>query len=467
MVLLALLVTLGAATVTSRGEQRSPADRPWPPGVLAGRPADSRPLSPEEALETFHLAPGYRVELVASEPLVQDPVAIDWDPDGRLWVVEMPGYMRDIAGRDEHDPIGRVVVLEDRDGDGKMDRRTVFADRLVMARAVKVLDRGVLVGEPPHLWLMRDTDGDLRADTKALVTDATTDGVEIDPQNNANALDWALDNWMHMAGQVDIALRLKRGAFEVRRTLRRGQWGVTHDDSGRIYRNSNESALHVDVVPTAYFARHPNLLRTRGSYERLADDNPDLNVVWPVRRTPGLNRAYQFGILREDGSLARYHGGVRAARVSRRSPAVRAVRQRVRGRASRERREPDRRQRRRDDDPGAEGVRARRIPGVDRRALPAGLSRQCARRHDHDCRHVSRDSRAPALDDRVSARSDSSRGGWSSRPGMAGSIASCTRRTRRDTSWRDSGRSLKNASPADLAPRCRIRTAGGATRRSG
>ena len=92
----------------------------------------------------------------------------------------------------------------------------------------------------------------------------------------------------------------------MRRTLRRGQWGVTHDDSGRIYRNSNESALHVDVVPSAYFARHPNLLRTRGSYERLADDNPDLNTVWPIRRTPGLNRAYQFGILREDGTLARY-----------------------------------------------------------------------------------------------------------------------------------------------------------------
>jgi putative membrane-bound dehydrogenase-like protein len=302
--LFALLVTLAASTVTGRGEQRSPGGRPWPPGVLATS-ADSRPLPPRDALETFHLAPGYRVELVASEPLVQDPVAIDWDPDGRLWVVEMPGYMRDIAGADEHDPIGRVVVLEDRDGDGQMDRRTVFADRLVMARAVKVLDRGVLVGEPPHLWLMRDTNGDLRADTKTLVTDGYG-RLEIDPQNNANALHWGIDNWMHMAGQVDIALRLKRGAFEVRRTLRRGQWGVTQDDSGRIYRNSNESALHVDVVPTAYFARHPTLLRTRGSYERLADDNPDLNLVWPVRRTPGLNRAYQFGILREDGSLARY-----------------------------------------------------------------------------------------------------------------------------------------------------------------
>ena len=91
------------------------------------------------------MAPGYRLELVASEPLIQDPVAIDWDVQGRLWAVEMPGYMRDVAGGNEHDPIGRIVVLEDTNDDGKMDKRTVFADGLVLARALKVLDHGVLV----------------------------------------------------------------------------------------------------------------------------------------------------------------------------------------------------------------------------------------------------------------------------------------------------------------------------------
>ena len=95
------------------------------------------------------MPPGYRVELVASEPLVQEPVAIDWDTEGRLWVVEMPGFMADITGSNENDPIGRVVVLEDTNGDGAMDKRTVFADGLVLARSLKVLDRGVLVAEPP------------------------------------------------------------------------------------------------------------------------------------------------------------------------------------------------------------------------------------------------------------------------------------------------------------------------------
>ena len=68
------------------------------------------------------------------------------------------------------EPINRVVVLEDTDGDGVMDKRTVFADKLVLPRALKVLDHGVLVGEPPNLWLMKDTNGDLKADTKELVS---------------------------------------------------------------------------------------------------------------------------------------------------------------------------------------------------------------------------------------------------------------------------------------------------------
>jgi mono/diheme cytochrome c family protein/glucose/arabinose dehydrogenase len=301
-----IAVLLTAATLA--GLELAPAGhvqgRPWPP-IVSPSSDSSLPLAPIDALKTFSMPPGYRVELVASEPLVQEPVAIDWDPDGRLWVVEMPGFMADITGSNERDPIGRVVVLQDRDRDGRMDTRTVFADGLVLARSVKVLDRGVLVAEPPNVWLMRDTNGDLKADVKELVTDRYGRR-ETDPENNANGFDWGLDNVMHTAGQADIELRLKNGAFEVLPTLPRGEWGVTHDDAGRAYRNTNESALHVDVVPTAYFARNPALLRTRGSYERLADANPGLNVIWPARPNPGTNRAYQVGIDRADGTLERF-----------------------------------------------------------------------------------------------------------------------------------------------------------------
>lgn len=293
-----------AVSLAGQSRQRSPADRPWPPGVQKV-PSESPALSPEDALKTFYMPPGYHVELVASEPLVQEPVALDWDLAGRLWVVEMPGFMADLRGSNEHDPIGRVVVLEDTNGDGRMDKRTVFADGLVLARSIKVLDRGVLVAEPPNVWLMRDNDGDLRMDSKERITDQYG-RFDADPQNNANGFYWGLDNRMYTAGLADIQLRLKDNVFEVQHTLPRGEWGVSQDDAGRTYRNTNESALHVDLVQTSYYARNPNLARTRGSYERLADANPDLNIVWPVRPNPGTNRAYQLGIDREDGSLARF-----------------------------------------------------------------------------------------------------------------------------------------------------------------
>ena len=275
----------------------------WPPGVQQV-PEESPPLSPAEALKTFSMPPGYRVELVASEPLVQDPVMIDWDGDARMWVVEMPGYMPDINASGERAAIGKVVVLEDTNADGRMDKRTVFQDGLVLARWLKVLDRGVLVAEPPNLWLFQDTNGDLRADRKELVTDRYG-RKEGNVEHNANSLLWALDNSIYTS-EIDVDLRLSNGKFDVRRTLSRGQWGITQDDAGRIFRNTNESALHVDIVPARYYLRHPHLLRARGSYESLTGPNGELNEVWPIRPTRGVNRGYQFGILRQDGTLARY-----------------------------------------------------------------------------------------------------------------------------------------------------------------
>ena len=144
-------------------------------------------MSPEEEMKTFSLPPGYRVELVASEPMIESPILMDFDADGRLWVLEMLSFLPDTSGRDSREPINRVSVLEDTNGDGKMDKKTVFADKLLMPRALKVLDHGVLIGEPPNLWLMKDTNGDLVADTKDVVVNTygnANGGIE----HNANSL---------------------------------------------------------------------------------------------------------------------------------------------------------------------------------------------------------------------------------------------------------------------------------------
>ena len=240
-----------------------------------------------------------------AEPLVQDPIAVDWDADGRLWVVEYPEYVRNLTDPEPNlEPIGRIGVLEDTDNDGTMDKRTVFADGLVQGRSVKALDHGILVHEPPDIWLMKDTNGDLRMDTKEKV--GTDHGRrEGSVEGNANTLRWGLDNYLHSAGSsVSSQLRLKDGTWGVAPTLSRGEWGVGQDDFGRMFRNSSEATLQVDLVPTPYLARNPTQIRTRGSYEVLTNDVNNINEVWPVRPNPGTNRSYQYGILRpSDGTI--------------------------------------------------------------------------------------------------------------------------------------------------------------------
>ena len=272
--------------------------------LAVGSPDEPAPaLSPANALKTFHMPPGYRLELVASEPMIGDPIAIDIDPDGRVWVVEMRGFMPTADERNTaRAPVCRIVVLEDRDDDGKMDRSTVFLDELVLPRGVKVLTGGVLVAEPPYLWLVRDTNGDLRADAKEPLR-GDFGRREANPEHNANGLLWGIDNWIYTSAH-DGQLRFTNGALEHHTTLRRGQWGVTMDDVGRIYRNWNEQPAFVDLVPSRYYARNPTLTRTRGSYEPLM--KPAEMTVWPVRPNRGVNRGYRAGWLRDDGTLVTY-----------------------------------------------------------------------------------------------------------------------------------------------------------------
>lgn len=257
--------------------------------------------TPQEELSRFRLAEGYRLELVAAEPLVQDPVAIDFDADGRMYVVEMRAYMPNVQGTGESRPIGRIVVVEDTDHDGTMDRTTVFLDSLVLPRAIKVTEHGVLVGAPPNLWLVKDTTGDLVADTKELIRTDYGDP-KGNPEHNANGLLWGIDNWIHNAnygGQFRLGAD---GHFIYRKSPDVGQWGLSQDDYGRLYRNSNEDPLRADLIPSHYALRNPNITTPKGMYERLT---PNV-AVWPAHKTPAINRGYRAETMRADSTLAHY-----------------------------------------------------------------------------------------------------------------------------------------------------------------
>ena len=130
-----------------------------------------RPLNPEDAIAAIELPPGYRLEVVASEPMIHEPAVVAWDGNGSMYVAEMRTYMQDIDGSDELAPRSRVSLLDDTDGDGVMDKHSVFIDDLILPRMLLPLQDGVIVRETNtlDLHLYRDTDGDGVADDKQLV----------------------------------------------------------------------------------------------------------------------------------------------------------------------------------------------------------------------------------------------------------------------------------------------------------
>jgi mono/diheme cytochrome c family protein len=255
--------------------------------------------SAEAESKTFEIEPGFKIQLVASEPMVQDPVVIQFDEDGRPWVVEMRGFMPDIDGTKEREPVGRVSVLEDTDGDGQMDRSTIYLDSLIMPRALAVISGGALVVEQESLWITKDTDGDLKADSKILV-DSTYAGSPM-PEHSGNGLWRGVDNWYYNA-KSRFRYRFKDGTLLRDSTEFRGQWGISHDDKGRLYYNYNWSQLHADLVPPNYLSRNKNHTPISGIDHGVSLDRR----VYPIRPNPAVNRGNLPGNLDERGRLLEF-----------------------------------------------------------------------------------------------------------------------------------------------------------------
>lgn len=249
------------------------------------------PLPPADELKTMKIAPGYRLELVAAEPLVHDPIAMSIDPDGRLWVCEMRGFMNDMKRTGEMNPVGTVSVLEDTNGDGVFDKSTVFVDKLVLPRAVCWTPDGLLVAENGHIWLCSDSHGGLHCDRRTLICEYNPGNLE----HALNGLVPMLDNWVYTANGT-IRLRKIDGKWTRDTTAPRGQWGITQDDHGYLVYNVNAQLLRGDLVPCYSANAH--------AYSPLV--NAQLfteQEVWPIRPNPGINRGYIEGFLRPDGTM--------------------------------------------------------------------------------------------------------------------------------------------------------------------
>ncbi len=299
-----LTIAVGLNLWAQQGDKGGETQTPRVPRELI---PPAPPLPPEQALKSFKIQAGFRIELVAAEPLVHDPIQIAFDPDGRLWVLEMRGYMPNIDGAGELDKVGSVAVLEDTDGDGRMDKRTVFLEGLVMPRALSLVRGGALVAEPPLLWFCQDTDGDGKCDRRTPVAnDYATEadpklGARANQEHTANGLLRNLDNWIYSASYT-ARFREVEGQWQREATLFRGQWGIAQDDFGRLFYNANEDPLRADLVPSQYLVRNPHYPGVAGANVRLYDNK----AVWPARVNPGVNRGYRTGQLRPDGTLATF-----------------------------------------------------------------------------------------------------------------------------------------------------------------
>lgn len=264
------------------------------------------PLTPDEAMKSFRVAPGFRLELVAAEPMVVHPIFFEFDPDGRIWAIEYSGYMRDLEGSGEADPVCRVVVLDDTNEDGRADKSTVFLDGLVMPRTLAFVEGGVLVAEPPRLWYCRDTDGDLRCDSKVQVG---TYGRAGNPQHTANGLAYGIDNWLHSA-DWERKHRFRNGQLIEEPAVYRGQFGVSFDETGRYVTCRESSPVEMDLIPEEYIRRNPALLkslqrgRDRSRFGIAVPIGRQANECFPIRPTPGITLGALE--LRDDGTLRTY-----------------------------------------------------------------------------------------------------------------------------------------------------------------
>jgi mono/diheme cytochrome c family protein len=165
---------------------------------------------------------------------------------------------------------------------------------------MKVIDHGVLVGEPPHLWLMKDTNGDLKMDTKEEVS-ASYGRYATGIEHNGNCTLWAMDNTMYTCEDAsNLRYNPKTDKFDILPSISEGQWQASQDDAGHIFRNVNDAPLFVDYTQSKYLLRNPARGRNRGNYESLIDQMDA--TLYPVRPNRGVNRGYRDPFFRKDGS---------------------------------------------------------------------------------------------------------------------------------------------------------------------
>ena len=273
---------------------------PYPTRIFDSTPSVEY-LDPEQSLKSFNLPAGYHLELVASEPMIKEPVAIAWDGNARMYVAEMLTYMQDADAVGEQTSVSRISLLEDTDNDGKMDKSSVFIDSLLLPRMILCVNHELLVNETNTITInaYKDTDGDGKADQKRVVFRKDDYRmVDANMEHQRSGLDWNLDNNIYITYDP-VRFRYKDGMLLADSIYSGpgGQWGVTHDNYGRLFL-SNAGA----ESPLVRVQMNPSY----GALDMPDQANNDFQQVWPIVATPDV----QGGLLRlrADSTLNHFTG---------------------------------------------------------------------------------------------------------------------------------------------------------------
>jgi putative membrane-bound dehydrogenase-like protein len=298
--------------------------------VTPSRTGGSLPLSPQQSQALLRTHKGLAIDLVAAEPLIASPVAIDFGPDGRLWVAEMLDYPSGIKG--DFKPGGRIRVLEDTDGDGIFDKSTIFLDNIPFPTGITVWRKGVLICAAPDLLYAEDTKGDGKADrVRKLFSGFGTENY----QARVNSLCYGLDGWVygscglfggritsHLTGKT-IALgnrdfRIKPDTGEIEPATGRTQQGKARDDRGNWFGCDNSNLCWHYVLPEHYLRRNPHVAITNTI--TTVPDYHDANRLYPASSNlqlfrlsgpPGRPTAVcGLGVYRDDRLGKEYSGNV-------------------------------------------------------------------------------------------------------------------------------------------------------------
>jgi putative membrane-bound dehydrogenase-like protein len=285
-----------------------------------------------EALATLQVADGFKIEMIASEPMISSPVDMEVDEYGRMYVAEMPGYPLDVSGS------GKIILLEDTNGDGVMDKRTVFKDGLLLPTGILRWKKGILVTDSPNIIYLEDTDNDGKADR---VDTVLTGFALTNPQHNLNNPVYGLDNWVYAAHEGVVktrdymeefgdegteiyypshpdvvrlpqnargrSIRFRPDKTQLELLTNHCQFGHTFDQWGHWFGSNNSNQGYQEMIANRYFERNPNLLVADAMQSM--SDHLDAAEVFPTTINPDRQLLTNVGVMTSACGLTAYMGG--------------------------------------------------------------------------------------------------------------------------------------------------------------